>query len=117
VWGDVLFTSAVGTLYRAAQLDAVATVAEAWADTAIRLALYLSPLRFAVNPRAFIVQTLQAVEIPLRSLFYSFKYLTQLTDDDNNNDVQAITLFTQGECSCCDQQCCHRRPHKVLPLL
>lgn len=43
-WGDVLFTSAIGTMYRAAQLDAVATVAETWADTAIRLALYLSPL-------------------------------------------------------------------------
>ena len=43
-WGDVLFYSAVGTLYRAAQLDAVASVAEAWGDTAIRLALYLSPL-------------------------------------------------------------------------
>jgi hypothetical protein len=28
-WGDALFYSAVGTLYRAAQLDAVATVAGA----------------------------------------------------------------------------------------
>jgi hypothetical protein len=100
VWGDALFYSAVGTLYRAAQLDAVATVAEAWADTAIRLALYMSPLRFAVNPRAFIVQTLEAAEIPLRSLFYSFKYLTQLTDDDNNNDVEAITEFTRGDYMC-----------------
>jgi hypothetical protein len=43
-WGDVLFYSSIGTLYRAAQLDAVATVAEAWGETAIRLALYLSPL-------------------------------------------------------------------------
>lgn len=43
-WGDVLFNSAISTLFRAAQLDAVATVAEAWTDTAIALALYLSPL-------------------------------------------------------------------------
>jgi precorrin-2 methylase len=43
-WGDALFYSTIGTLYRAAQLDAVATVAEAWADTAIRLALYISPV-------------------------------------------------------------------------
>ena len=39
-----MFYSAVNTLWRAAQLDAVATVAESWADTAIGLALYLSPL-------------------------------------------------------------------------
>lgn len=43
-WGDALFYSTIGTLYKAAQLDAVATVAEAWADTAIRLALYISPV-------------------------------------------------------------------------
>ena len=54
------------------------------------------PQRFAVNPRAFIVQTLSAVEIPLRTVFNLFKYLNQITDDDPNNDVPAITEFTQG---------------------
>jgi precorrin-2 methylase len=43
-WGDALFYSTIGALYRAAQLDAVATVAEAWTETAIRLALYISPI-------------------------------------------------------------------------
>lgn len=43
-WGDALFYSAVNNLYRAAQLDAVATVAESWGEVAIGLALYISPL-------------------------------------------------------------------------
>lgn len=43
-WGDALFYSTIGALYGAAQLDAVATVAEAWTETAIRLALYISPI-------------------------------------------------------------------------
>lgn len=53
--------------------------------------------RFAVNPRAFIVQTLSAAEIPLRAVFNLFKYLNDITDDDNNNDVAAITEFTRSE--------------------
>lgn len=43
-WGDALFYSTISTLYAAAHLDAVATVAETWADTAIKLALYISPV-------------------------------------------------------------------------
>jgi hypothetical protein len=43
-WGDVLFYSTIGNLYCAAQLDAIASVGQTWAETAIRLALYLSPL-------------------------------------------------------------------------
>jgi len=52
--------------------------------------------RFAVNPRAFIVQTLSVAEIPLRTLFGAFEVINALTDNENNNDVQAITVFTQG---------------------
>lgn len=52
--------------------------------------------RFAVNPRAFIIQGLASVELVLRSLFNAFQYATQLTDGDSNNDVEAITAFTQG---------------------
>jgi hypothetical protein len=43
-FAEVLYLATIGTLYSAAALDAVATVAETWTDTAIRLALYLSPL-------------------------------------------------------------------------
>jgi hypothetical protein len=53
--------------------------------------------RFAVNPRTFIVQSLSLFEIILRTVFNLFTVLDQLTDGNNNNDVVAITTFTQGK--------------------
>eukprot|EP00775_Hariotina_reticulata_P012807 gene12807-12935_t len=95
-WGDVLFYSVIDTLYDAAAVDAVFSVGEAWADTAIRLAIYASPIRFAVNPRAFVTQTLSGVTDILRTVFDALKYVPFLIDDDNNNDVAAITAAAQA---------------------
>lgn len=53
--------------------------------------------RFAVNPRAFVVQAVSLVEILLRTVFNLFNYFTQLTDNDNNNDIPAITNFVRGK--------------------
>lgn len=53
--------------------------------------------RFAVNPRAFLVQAVSGVVSALRGLFRAFAYVNQLTDADNNNDVAAITGFVQSE--------------------
>lgn len=43
-WSDVLFYSVIDTLYTAAAADAVATVGQAYFDTALRLAIYASPI-------------------------------------------------------------------------
>jgi hypothetical protein len=54
--------------------------------------------RFAINPRAFVVQAASLAVVPLRTVFNAFNYLTDLTDEDNNNDVAAITAFANGAC-------------------
>lgn len=43
-WSDVLFYATINGLYNAAALDAVVSVGEAWADTAIRFAIWASPV-------------------------------------------------------------------------
>lgn len=62
--------------------------------------------RFAVNPRAFIVQATSGVITALRGVFRAFAYATQLTDADNNNDIAAITGFVNCECWWDHPQCC-----------
>lgn len=58
--------------------------------------LLFVPQRFAVNPRAFVFQTVAAVSNVFSSLFGTFANIEQLTDANNNNDVAAITAFTRG---------------------
>jgi hypothetical protein len=43
-WADTLFYSVIDTLYDAAALDAVTSVGEAYIDTAIRLAIFATPI-------------------------------------------------------------------------
>jgi hypothetical protein len=52
--------------------------------------------RFAVNPRAFVVQTLSGVTDIIRTVFDALKYVPFIIDDDNNNDVAAITAAAQA---------------------
>ncbi|WIA10944.1 hypothetical protein OEZ85_011107 [Tetradesmus obliquus] len=92
-WGDSLFYSVIGLLYDAAALDAVASVGEAYVDTAIRLAIFATPIRYVVNPRAFFTQLLILVSNILRSIFNAFQYVPVLVDGDTNNDVAAITTI------------------------
>lgn len=48
-WSEVLFFAAIDGLYNAAAANAVASVGRAYADTAIRLALLLSPVVSVLN--------------------------------------------------------------------
>jgi hypothetical protein len=43
-WADTLFYFVIDTLYDAAALDAVTSVGEAYIDTAIRLAIFATPI-------------------------------------------------------------------------
>lgn len=42
------------------------------------------------------MQTVSLAEAPLRALFGAFQVINAVTDGDNNNDIEAITVFTQG---------------------
>jgi hypothetical protein len=49
-WADTLFYSVIDTLYDAAALDAVTSVGEAYIDTAIRLAIFATPIVSCCQP-------------------------------------------------------------------
>lgn len=49
--------------------------------------------RFAVNPRAAIVQTFSVVSDAINNIFLALEFAPELVDNNNNNDVAAITAI------------------------